>query len=856
MSALRCAGDERREAVRQHRRLNGFDYVEVGADQRVLTVHFLGKAPVALEPRHLVIEGGHRIRDIKVERVTVHRTAMAGLDDTMEVVTDRAGDASDYVLAAVEKDEQGITHPHSSFDRHYDRVTFSFKADCPGDLDCRRERICPPEPRVEPEISYLAKDYASFRQLMLDRLALVMPEWRERHVPDVGIAVVEALAYVGDHLSYYQDAVATEAYIGTARQRISVRRHARLVDYHLHEGCNARTWVCLQTSSVVTLDSADVWFITRLPDVGPVVERADLSQVSPEQYEVFQPLGREAIVLHPGQHEIHLYTWRDSRCCLDRGATSATLVGRWVEAPPPAEPCDPPSGEPGKPGAPPATPAAVADGVQLHLSPGDVLIFEEVIGPKTGVAADADPAKRHPVSLTRVAHVVDPLDPDRALTEIEWAEEDALPFPLCLSAIGPPPSCELIEHISVARGNLVLVDHGRPLVEDLAPVPVKAVRESCACDGTVGDSEVLPGRFRPVLEGAPLTFGQDMTAGLPAARMLVQDARQALPHVALTAPGTAGAPPSTWVPRGDLLGSQNPDLHFVVEIDDARRAHLRFGDDEMGQRPEAGTVFTAFYRVGSGVAGNVGAGALACLVTGAHSIEGGVISVRNPLPARGGREPESKEEARLYAPKAFRKRLERAITADDYAAIVEREFPGKVQRAAATARWNGSWNEVLVVVDAMGRELADAGLLDAIATRLERYRRIGHDVRVVSARRVPLVVALRVCVLEGFIRAHVKQALLDVFGNRMYDDGQLGFFHPDRLSFGEGIFLSRLVATAQSVAGVESVEVTRLERLFGAAADELASGVLALGPLEIARLDNDPAAPDNGTLLLDMRGGR
>jgi hypothetical protein len=163
---------------------------------------------------------------------------------------------------------------------------------------------------------------------------------------------------------------------------------------------------------------------------------------------------------------------------------------------------------------------------------------------------------------------------------------------------------------------------------------------------------------------------------------------------------------------------------------------------------------------------------------------------------------------------------------------------------------------VLVVVDAMGRELADAGLLDAIATRLERYRRIGHDVRVVSARRVPLVVALRVCVLEGFIRAHVKQALLDVFGNRMYDDGQLGFFHPDRLSFGEGIFLSRLVATAQSVAGVESVEVTRLERLFGAAADELASGVLALGPLEIARLDNDPAAPDNGTLLLDMRGGR
>ena len=70
-----------------------------------------------------------------------------------------------------------------------------------------------------------------------------MPDWQERHVPDLGVTLVELLAYVGDYLSYYQDAVGTEAYLGTARQRISVRRHARLVDYQLHEGCNARAWV-------------------------------------------------------------------------------------------------------------------------------------------------------------------------------------------------------------------------------------------------------------------------------------------------------------------------------------------------------------------------------------------------------------------------------------------------------------------------------------------------------------------------------------------------------------------------------------------------------------------------------------
>ena len=85
-----------------------------------------------------------------------------------------------------------------------------------------------------------------------------MPDWTERHVPDLGIALVELLAYTGDYLSYYQDAVATEAYLDTARQRISVRRHARLVDYYLHEGCNARAWVCIETDSDFALDPADV----------------------------------------------------------------------------------------------------------------------------------------------------------------------------------------------------------------------------------------------------------------------------------------------------------------------------------------------------------------------------------------------------------------------------------------------------------------------------------------------------------------------------------------------------------------------------------------------------------------------
>ena len=109
----------------------------------------------------------------------------------------------------------------------------------------RRNTSVRPKPQTQPEINYLAKDYASFRKLILDRMALLLPDWRERNPADPGITLVELLAYVGDQLSYQQDAVATEAYLGTARKRVSLRRHARLVDYFVHNGTNARVWVQL-----------------------------------------------------------------------------------------------------------------------------------------------------------------------------------------------------------------------------------------------------------------------------------------------------------------------------------------------------------------------------------------------------------------------------------------------------------------------------------------------------------------------------------------------------------------------------------------------------------------------------------
>ncbi len=857
MNDLICQNEKRREAVRKQTQLFGLDYLEVGEDQRTLSVHFLGKAPPGeIGPGNVVIEGGRRIRDIRVVGADPERTDDPELDDTLEVVVDRPGDFSTYTLRIVERDEQGHPQPHPEFDPRYDSVEFGFKVDCGGDLDCKAGPICPPAEFVEPEIDYLAKDYASFRQLIFDRLALVMPDWKERHVPDIGVALVDLLAYTGDYLSYYQDAVATEAYLDTARQRISVRRHARLVDYRMHEGSNARAWVTVEVLSDLELQPQDTFFITASADpvsTGITLKQEDLRKSVAGNYEVFEPMTEQTIRLYQSHNEIHFYTWGDDECCLDRGATSATLVGELAEDDPPPDEspdeCDPPqeAGESARQTQPDEPPA-------LHLREGDVLIFEEVIGPGTGNTADADPAHRHAVRLTRVTASTDPLT-SLPIVEVEWAEEDALPFPLCISTLGQPPDCEIIRDVSVARGNIVLVDHGMTVEEDLDEVPVREIVERCKSEAALADVSIIPERYRPSLEKAPLTFSEGLAPGTPASRSLLQNVREALPQLWLTGDPALAIDP-VWTSQHDLLGSSADDQHFVAEIDNDGRAHLRFGDDELGQSPLAGMKFHAVYRVGNGIAGNVGAETITRIVFRTALISGGIAKVRNPMPAVGGSPPEPVAEIKLFAPHAFRHELQRAIVAEDYAAIVNRDFSDKVQRAAVTLRWNGSWYEALVAVDQIGRTEADPALLDMIAGSLYRYRRIGHDLAVRTARLVPLDIEMKISVHPHYLRGHIKAALIDLLGSRSLPDGRKGFFHPDNLSFGDGIYQSRLVAVVQNVTGVESVEVTRLERLYEGPNGEIENGLLPLGPLEVAQLDNDPSFPEYGKLTLILEGGR
>jgi len=935
-----CKDDARRDAVRERQEPGGLDYVEVGDDQLTLTAYFLGKAPQTLHKgttQHLRISGGRRIRDIKVIGVDVTRDDDPEIDDFAVILVDKPGDFSTYTLQLVGLDD---------IDPFYDRVEFSFKVNCPNDLDCTAPDLCLPEKLSEPEINYLAKDYASFRQLLLDRLALIMPDWQERHVPDLGITLVELLAYVGDHLSYYQDAVATEAYIDTARRRISVRRHARLVDYVLHEGCNARCWLTFITDTDLVGDQAlppkDIYFITSLRDSSGIKNTIltidDLRTLQERAFETFEAMTDRPIELFAFQSKISFYTWGERECCLPRGATSATLTDAWES--PQIEDAE-----------------FVTEARKLHLKSGDILIFEEILSPKTGQVADADPLHRHAVRLTKVKTGLDPLN-GQPIVEIEWSFEDALPFPLCLSATTDAEhGCIYHDNISIAYGNVILVDHGCTIepCEDLGTVPVENSEAICLCEEHPSDVHFFAGSFRPRLKQRPLTYSQALPTSCQTCRatasasgMLIQDPRGALPQACLTSilaladpdyqtidwktlsdrtdliaalsnagfntrcyskgvplspklyidyteaeaaktelakslkkdpenqklkDDYSGAVTTTaellqalisnlngrrffWMPRIDLLGSGRDERHFVTEIDNEGIARLRFGDDECGLKPEAASAFWASYRIGNGTRGNVGAESISHLVCRREKISGVNLTVRNPLPAEGGTEPEPISEAKLFAPTAFRDRLMRAVTADDYAALAEREYKTRVQHAAALLAWTGSWFEADVVIDPLGSEKARYRLLERIECTLQHYRRIGHDLEVKPACYVPIDLEVTVCVLPEYLRGHVKAAILAILSNRLLPDGRLGFFHPDNLSFGEGLYVSRIVATAQEITGVRSVRVTKLTRLFESPNRELENGVLPLGPLEVAQLDNDPSFPEHGKLNLVMQGGR
>jgi hypothetical protein len=524
-----CCDDNRRAAVLNNPVLNAIDYLELLDDpnlfgtpaQQTLLLTCLKPVLIQLTPLNILINGGESITGItalwvgpagptiaqqppQINAESPQLAAyLAGLPSSANIVVIRVsamGDFSPYSLSLVNSiagatsDSFAVTEVLDGFDPQLAQITFSFKIDCPPYFDCAPPATdCNPAPPTPPPINYLAKDYGSFRSILLDRMNQLLPSWGATSEADLGVALAELVAYAGDQLSYQQDAVATEAYLSTARSRISLRRHALLVDYRVHDGCNARAWICLAVSVPVFLDQSQTLFYTFAPAM-PTSLLGNEQAALDAGVVVFEPM--QDANLFPEHNAMNFYTWGDTDCCLPQGAIEATLSGYFP-----------------------------------NLQAGDVLIFKEVLGPQTGIPTDADIRHRYAVRLTSVATLngqgqplLDPLfeaetgapiiassQVPQPVTQIRWSADDALPAPLCLSStfLNSSGATETITNVSIVLGNGILADQGlsMPSVSlPTVPEPSLFVPPSSAnrCAPPALPAP-LPVRYRPQLPNSPIT---------------------------------------------------------------------------------------------------------------------------------------------------------------------------------------------------------------------------------------------------------------------------------------------------------------------------------------------------------------
>ncbi|MFF1380461.1 baseplate J/gp47 family protein [Streptomyces sp. NPDC058308] len=282
--------------------------------------------------------------------------------------------------------------------------------------------------------------------------------------------------------------------------------------------------------------------------------------------------------------------------------------------------------------------------------------------------------------------------------------------------------------------------------------------------------------------------------------------------------------PSVWTLRESLAFSQAGQRDYRVEIDDADRATVVFGDGTFGAIPPQAAAIRATYRVGGGSAGNVPAGAVTTIV-GAPQLALLGATVSNPAPATGGAEREDIAHAVQHAPAVFRS-LRRAVTAADYEALaLSFKGVGKV-RAEATG-----WNQVTLHVAPQGGGKVSDVLEADLKGFFEDKRMLSQLIEVSDVDYVPIRVTAELAVESFYVRedvvAQVQQAAA-----RLLDF--------ERVDFNQTVYLSKFYEETQDVPGVVFVNITEFRRGDRTGAPVEPHGTLVLGSNEVPVVPLEP----------------
>ncbi len=861
------AGFDRRAALCEQPappRVTGIDFVQVvdPHDQHVLQVFFLidpdtlaapmvatAAMPTDAAPGLVSIvstSGGESIVSPHIVRQTWESQATpAGPRTVLEIEVAEPGDFSIYRL----------TINDARVDRWFNDVTFSFKQGCPSDLDCEPTSECPEEDMPEPRIDYLARDFTSFNNALLDFAAENWPQWRERIPADAGVMLMEVFSALGDEFSYIQDRYAREAYLATATEGRSRRGLARLVDYRPDPGRSASTLLAVTVAAGGAFATAGLRVWALRESTPPIVFELGTS--------VADRLAGRHYWVHADWNAIALHPLDDTEAgrCLAVGATEAYLRGHVpILAQLPAA----------DPDVDPANPSRYWIGKWVALR---------------STAKDPSlPSRRWLVRITAVEQTNDPLflvdvngNPDPAgnpldITRIGWDAAQALPFELCQD------ETELL-------GNIVPAIAGASVSEIFRIGPPGASEPVVASDlpralEREGVYDTDNGGRRLVLRWG---LRASEAAGLGWLDPLTPDLvlREIEPGGSGFVP-VAGADHWTYLPS--LIDAQPDDPAFTLEEGVWREiirfertgvtiSHedyatgagftLRFGDGAFGRSPPDGTFFEVIYRTGPAPGASLADANLAADSVTVLAEPGSqppnqplalATAVSNPLPIENGVAPEAPETTRILAPEAWRARPLRAVRDEDYRAIAEEQLDW-VQRGGARARWTGSWLTEFVTADPEGAFALSEPRRGELSNLVDAIRQAGREAFVVDPDFISIDLDISVCVQPGHYPGDVEARIIDALTGRRRPHHPLAFFDPDHFTFGDPLRRSALEAAVQSTPGVHGVEDIRIRARRITDWREFDQPDFRVGATQIIRLQNDPVFPERGSLVVHARAG-
>lgn len=297
-----------------------------------------------------------------------------------------------------------------------------------------------------------------------------------------------------------------------------------------------------------------------------------------------------------------------------------------------------------------------------------------------------------------------------------------------------------------------------------------------------------------------------------------------------------------WVRVPDLSVARASDPHYVL---DATAGTVTFGDGVNGRMPRPGeAIRVRSYRYGGGVQGSVSAATITRIRKGPDGVRD--LSVTNPLPAEGGRDGETLQEARARLPQVLRHR-DRAVAAQDFVDLALETSSTHVGRAHVLPlhkpqeRVDGVPGVVSLIVlpayDAVHPDepMPDREMLRRVCEHLDPRRLVTTELYIIPPEYVPVWISVAVDVQEGYgigtVRRWVELAIRQHLAPLPpYGPSGLGW------SFGREVRVADIESAALRVEGVELVrEVLLAQRALDGTASQTDTVTLEAWQLPVVR---------------------